>query len=577
MPITQAQGSDTALQQVQEQGSDTALQQVQEQGSDTALQQVQEQGSDTALQQVQEQGSDTALQQVQEQGSDTALQQVEQTKGSAETVLERDLKRLFHAHNELYDVLLKLRAMKTYNPDFTATVADGKEKLEKMLQANQIIDYLREPRQWLERHLLHKTRYRLNDNKNVDFWERVSYPTLQLRAEFKNLTEGIAGQELDVIGWTVWQSEQGRVVGIDYQDVEHYRAVKDILTAANYEGVSVHYFFEGKSYRGVAELVHPELLTKVRVGSRVIDIAQISGVLITRRPIYDVVVEKNRPLLAVKRPQTIDLHTHEIAAPRDLFAHLPLPADYKYASRWYDDAYTEARETAGAHIVWWGRVNKHQRDAEFYSDGYGELHVYTADVGRERVLTFAEGREGFDVFARLTASPALTLPERSGITWENYSSDILADVYGDGVSVLGITNEYLRYYLETKGMLTASDYEGVLVHYREGDSRHTAQVIRAHEGENSNAVVVDLITDAEKVIAVRDIQGVLFSQHADYGKAVTFKVDDMTYYGEAFLVFSNDELSVLVHGTRQGEGELELLDDKYTIAVSRDEEGLVIH
>ena len=76
----------------------------------------------------------------QERGSDTALQQVTQEtpkKGDTKPSEQGKLTTLLHAQNELYDVLLKLHAMKTYDPDFATTVADGKAKLEKMLQAEQ--------------------------------------------------------------------------------------------------------------------------------------------------------------------------------------------------------------------------------------------------------------------------------------------------------------------------------------------------------------------------------------------------------------------------------------------------------
>ena len=62
----------------------------------------------------------------------------------------------------------------------------------------------------------------------------------------------------------------------------------------------------------------------------------------------------------------------------------------------------------------------------FYSDGYGELLVYAAELELEiaAVLTFSDGRDDFAVFADLEASSPPTLPERGGIAWDNYSSSV---------------------------------------------------------------------------------------------------------------------------------------------------------
>ena len=112
--------------------------------------------------------------------------------------------------------------------------------------------------------------------------------------------------------------------------------------------------------------------------------------------------------------------------------------------------------------------------------------------------------------------------------------------------------------------------------YRKGDNAYTARVARAHADTEHKAVVVDFVTNKEEVISVSNIQGVLLTQFAK-GETATIKKDDTSYYGELLLAFSTDELSVLVHGKRQGEGELEVLEDKYVLTVNREDGGLVLH
>ena len=166
---------------------------------------------------------------------------------------------------------------------------------------------------------------------------------------------------------------------------------------------------------------------------------------------------------------------------------------------------------------------------------------------------------------------------RDGISWtakrtgENYRVGL---DYGDASSVLGIDNLQLRHYLQTKSYLTAQDYEGALVRYREGEITFTARVSRAHDP--SKPVVVDLGSDAEKVIDVADIQGVLLVEHTDYGRAATIKIGDLTCYGEVSLAFSNGELTILVHAIRQSDAELEMLTEKQTITMHREDEGLIL-
>ena len=97
---------------------------------------------------------------------------------------------------------------------------------------------------------------------------------------------------------------------------------------------------------------------------------------------------------------------------------------------------------------------------------------------------------------------------------------------------------------------------------------------RAHDP--SKPVVVDLGSDAEKVIDVADIQGVLLVEHTDYGRAATIKIGDLTCYGEVSLAFSNGELTILVHAIRQSDAELEMLTEKQTITMHREDEGLIL-
>ena len=139
-------------------------------------------------------------------------------------------------------------------------------------------------------------------------------------------------------------------------------------------------------------------------------------------------------------------------------------------------------------------------------------------------------------------------------------------------SVLG--DAYLEYYLKVKDTLSATDYTGALVRYRQGNRNLTAQVTGAHRGADNRAVVVDLVTGKKKVIDVADIAGVLLMQHAG-GEAATIDVGNATYQGEVMFSFSNEEVSVLVHAKREGEDMLELLDDKHTLTVQRTDEGLI--
>ena len=245
-----------------------------------------------------------------------------------------------------------------------------------------------------------------------------------------------------------------------------------------------------------------------------------------------------------------------------------------------------------------------------YSDGYGELllrggellNMKQLEYGKDnkvKAQQYHEGKtveyndgtvyrktEGYfsfrsmdkKIFVNFEKRPIPTVHIRKEMVWNSYQDDAFVGTFGDEISYLGIRDAYLEYYLKVKDTLTAHDYEGALVRYRKGGNTntYTARVVQAHAGADHEAVVVDLATNKKEVISVSNIQGVLLSQFTG-GETATIKRGNTSYYGELFLAFSNDELSVLVHGMRHGEGELELLDDKHTITVDREDEGLVLH
>ena len=520
----------------------------------------------------------------QTRGSDTALQeQIEQEKGS-DTALEVDfpweawnvrLSQLDLAYQELS---VRLRNMRAYDPDFASTAAAFREQErnwqttnEEYLQALKETGYSDKVVTWPTAALAFEVR------KYLEVFE-VRDSIVSRRRQISYWIEGVRGVGRENISWT---AKHG-TVGIDYRDVKHYRTVKDTLTAQDYDGVSVHYFVDGKSYRGVADAIHPELAIKVRVGTRVINVAQISGVRISlySQPrkwlsrYYDLQTEK--PMQVVAEPH--------IAEPLELLKLL----DPKYGSgRYYGRIRGHLTSDEGVKIYWDGfqrTENPHD-----YTDGYGEFRVQRVGLHTKK----DDGSWGFEdnfflkeedsvVLVNYGGLPAPTVSV-SGVAWDLYDNDIFTSAYGDELQVYGIANDLqLRFYeRRVDGLPTAADYDyrGVLARYRQGDTNYTAQVLGARDVERSDTlgvVVVDLVTGEEKRIAVADIQGVLLLKQSDYGRAVTIKIGDTDYYGELFLAFSNGELTALIHATRQSEG-VELLDDRYTITVHREDEGLILH
>ena len=141
------------------------------------------------------------------------------------------------------------------------------------------------------------------------------------------------------------------------RDVEHYHTVKDTLTAADYDGVSIHYFVDGAvSFRGVADLIHLNWKRSVRVGTRIIKVAQISGVLITR-PIT-LPAPYRLHIMALPR-----LEAEYIAEPHDLMSYIP--DSTKYAG---DIA-------AGTRIGWYGPQGN-----DVYSDGYIQVRLKRVEI-----------------------------------------------------------------------------------------------------------------------------------------------------------------------------------------------------
>ena len=384
--------------------------------------------------------------------------------------------------------------------------------------------------------------------------------------------EGVRGVVRENISWT---AKHG-TVGSDYRDVKHYRTVKDTLTAQDYDGVSVHYFVDGKSYRGVADAIHPELPTKVRVGTRFINVAQISGVRISlySQPRRWSNYEGTEPLQVVAEPH--------IAEPLDLLELID-PRFDRDRDRSYYDTIRGRLALEGVRIYWDG--SQRTENPHDYTDGYGEFLVDEVVLYPTEEMNWFMGRDTLYIkndtviLVNYGDLPAPTV-RASSIAWDLHENDIFTSAYGDERQVYGIANDLqLRFYERVKDLLTAADYREGLVRYRQGNTTHTAQVLGTRDAEQSDtlsAVVVDLVTDEEKRIVVTDIQGVLLLKQADYGRAVTIKIGDTDYYGELFLAFSNGELTALIHATRQGE-EVELLDDMYTITVDREDEGLIMH
>ena len=188
---------------------------------------------------------------------------------------------LLPTRKEMKALLSKLKSMKAYDPEFNDTVTAARKALAELtvLKPRLLRTY--------------------DEEKELN----------KLETQFSVLVDGVKGVERHGIIWTAKHD----TVGIDYRDVEHYLDVKDTLTAEDYDGVSIHYFVDGKSYRGVATAIHHELKTKVRVGKMVIDVAQVSGVLITNRPY-------NRIFTDYFDDKEMEVTSDMIAEPHDLFA-----------------------------------------------------------------------------------------------------------------------------------------------------------------------------------------------------------------------------------------------------------------
>ena len=478
---------------------------------------------------------DAATLATQTSSSDTALQeQIKQEINSSTAILQRIEQKRGRGGVDMYfkfaDASLSLNNMRAYDPDFAQTVADGRRALKNIRLARE----------------------GLHTREDANIYQRLNRVIDDLEKEFKHRTEGIRGEVRPNINWTVQHTEKNYRIGIDYRDVKHYYEVKDTLTAIDYEGVSIHYLVDGKSYRGVADAIHPELETQVRVGHNIINVAQISGVLISLSQF---------PTPNHKR---VKLDRDKVAEPNDIDSYIPP-----------DETYNEDI-AAGAWIEWFG-----YRQGDSYSDGYGEFRLTKAVIEDRNFpddpWTWRTS-EPIYAFVNYDNIPVPTVIVSSNIVWDIYKNDVFVNAFSDQFDVHGLINDLqLRYYLKVKDGLTASDYRGALVRYRQSGNTFTALVLGADESSEIRAVVVDLATDEEKVIAVADIQGVLQLKHADYSKPATINIDDSSYYGEVFLVFSTGELTALIHATREGDAGIELLNNKYTLTVHREDEGLTLH
>lgn len=504
---------------------------------------------------------------VQESGSDSALQQsVEQETvqdgfwdsdwdGESNIAWKAELRRLMGAQVDVREVLLVLQDMKAYERDFAVTVADGRAKLKEMLAAAQAL-----------RMSLTVAGY--TEDEVPSAAASVLQTNDEIKSEFERLDKGLEGLPRDGINWVAKRTQQERRVGLDYRDVEHYRQVKHTLTAADYDGVSIHYFVDGLSFRGVAKAIHPELKIRVRVGTEIIDVAQISGVLIVNSP-HNIV---NSPHKSRKRT---NFKEDRLVEPHDPRSYLPDDHDGK------DDL------AAGAALTWDGIVFMD----EFYSDGYAKFNVWYALIKRRRpepwpdngpwsVGTFVTGDNHiYNGLINYENLPVPTAVIRKNIALDKYENDIFVSAYGDEQGALGIIDStYIPYYQQVKDQFTAADYQDAVVLYRAGADNRIAQVGSPHEDvDDGMAVVFDLDTDTERVIALADIQGVLLAKHPDYGIPATIRVGTTAHYGEVFLAFSNDELTVLIHAVHRGDGKVELVDDKYTVTVPRSDAGLILH
>ena len=249
--------------------------------------------------------------------------------------LKKELKgeQMSEIKKEMKELLSKIRETQPSDPEFNDLVVEGEETLAILAR---IVSILGEA----------------SDHDDLHATQKL----------FNSLTDGVRVVERHGIVWTTKYD----TVGIDYRDVEHYLAVKDTLTAQDYDGVSIHYFVDGKSYRGVATAVHDEVRTKVRVGEMFIDVAQISGVRITNRPdprpwLWKKHATNNIYWEQEKRDYSEEITTDMIAEPHDL-AKLVETVSNSTLIRDKDTSFT-----------WKGYPREGER--RDYTDGYGEFSL----------------------------------------------------------------------------------------------------------------------------------------------------------------------------------------------------------
>lgn len=500
---------------------------------------------------------------------------------------------LFKAQDDFHNLLYKIREMRAYDPDFTATVAAGEKKLQRMLQA--------------QRHLWELEGF---DERDTPYLAKDL--TNKLQKDFKNLTKGIQALVRDSITWTVKDTS----IGLDYRDIDKYYAVRDTLTAVDYDGVKVHYFVDGKSYRGVAKYVHPEMKMNVRIdGQMIIDVAQISGVLITYRA-PSIEQEYHQMVDSSKFIEPHDVRRYvvshhlggdiraKVKVPPKLTRPWELPYEERdpYILRRRDAIYKRDKQRDffnGAQVNLRSRMN-----GRVYSSGYAEAEVtngYIEDIEpvihRDRYLNSG----AFIALLKYTdhPHPETSVSVTGNLVLDTFANDTFNLAYGDNISVRGLSDLYLRHYREAKDSLTAHNYYGGLVRYRDEDGGlYTGLVVKGDfnspramkyhfrnreftrmiESNDEKVAVINLATGKKNEIVVSDIQGLLQVDYTDYGRSATVNIDGITYYGKVFLAFTTDELSVLAYAKRRGKGKLELLNDEHTIITMPQKDGdLTLH